>query len=286
MADYNLNGKVVLITGASGGIGSECATALYARGASLVLTDLAQEAVDRLAAGMDSRRVLPRALDVTDRAATDAVVAEAVARFGKLDVVFANAGISAGPITANRLDQAAFDKVVAVNLHGVWHTVKACLPQVIANQGYVLITSSVYAFANGMANVPYAMSKAAVEMLGRSLRAELAYTGAKAGVLYPGWTATPIAAPAFGGNAIATRMIKHAFPGPFGKTIAPRVVAQAVVAGMQRRRSRIFAPRRWVPLSMIRGLFNMLSDWKLDTDREMHDMVRSLDDESRRNAQG
>ncbi len=280
MSKYDLRGKVVLITGASGGIGGETATLLYARGANLVLTDLCQVGLDKLAATMDPQRVMTRVLDVVDMAATKAVVAEAVAQFGKIDVVLANAGISAGALTLNSMDEAAFERVVDVDLYGVWRTVKACLPQIIENQGYVLITASVYAFANGMANAPYAMSKAAVEMFGRSLRAELAHTGAKAGVLYPGWTATPLMLNGLEGHPTAQAMRNRGFKGPFGSTITPRVVANAAVAGIQARRARIFAPRRWVPISMFRGLVNMLSDRTLDRDTVMHGHVRSLESQA------
>ena len=80
-----------------------------------------------------------------------------------------------------------------------------------------------------MANAPYAASKAAVEMLGRCLRTEIAYTGATASVVYPGWTATPIAKVAFGGNATVTKMIEAAFPAWLRKPISPEYMAQAIV---------------------------------------------------------
>ena len=91
---YDLDQKVVLITGAAGGIGAATARQLYAQGASLVLTDTSQSSVDRLAQDFDASRVLPLALDVTDAGATRAVVSKTIERFGRLDVALANAGIS------------------------------------------------------------------------------------------------------------------------------------------------------------------------------------------------
>ena len=91
---YDLNGKVVLITGATGGIGAASARALYSKGANLVLTDLSQQSLDLLAAEFDATRVLAVPLDVTDAAASKAVVKQAVAHFGRLDIAFANAGIA------------------------------------------------------------------------------------------------------------------------------------------------------------------------------------------------
>ena len=76
-------------------------------------------------------------------------------------------------------------------------------------------------------------------MLGRCLRTEIAYTGATASVVYPGWTATPIAKVAFGGNATVTKMIEAGFPVWLRKPISPEYMAQAIVKGVQRRQPRI-----------------------------------------------
>src|ERR1700758_3879457 len=193
-ANQTLSGKTVFITGAAGGIGAATARVLHRRGAHVLLTDLQQRAADAVADELGRHRTLPLAVDVTDAESLQAAVAAAVDEFGAIDVVFANAGIAADPpTTILTIDPAQFEKVVEVDLLGVWRTVRAALPQIIANRGYVLITSSIYAYANGTINAPYAMSKAGVEQLGRALRVELAGAGASAGVLYPGWVNTNIA---------------------------------------------------------------------------------------------
>jgi NAD(P)-dependent dehydrogenase (short-subunit alcohol dehydrogenase family) len=278
---YVLNGKVVWITGAAGGIGAASARALYEQGACLVLTDVTQASVEALAATFDGQRVLALSLDVTDAAATKAVVSAAVARFGRLDVAFANAGISWRGIPATMLtcDEAEFEQIVEVDFLGAWRSVKAALPEVLRNQGQVVITSSIYAFVNGMVNAPYAASKAAVESLGRSLRAELAGTGASASVLYPGWTATPIAKVAFGGHAVATKLVNTAMPAPLRRPIPPETVAQALVRGLASRQARIFAPRRWVPLSWLRGVFMFAGDAHLDRHKRVQGLVRKVEAE-------
>jgi len=110
-----------------------------------------------------------------------------VERFGGVDVVFANAGITVDPpATIAGVDAVAFERVIEVDLLGMWRTVRAALPQVIERRGHVLVTASCYSFLNGMLNAAYAMSKAGVEQFGRALRSELAVHGATAGVLYPG----------------------------------------------------------------------------------------------------
>lgn len=281
---YDLNGKVVLITGAAGGIGAATARELYALGARLVLADMQQAAVDKLATEFDLTRVLPVALDVTDAVATKAVVQKAVARFGRLDVAFANAGIAwrHGASTVASCSEAEFERIVEVDLFGVWRTLRAALPEVIRNRGQILVTSSVYAFLNGVANAPYAASKAGVEMLTRSLRAELAYTGATASIVYPGWTATAIAKVAFGGNATVTQMNETLLPAWLRNPISPEQMARAIAKGVQRRRPRISAPLRWVPFSLFRGIFAVTTDAMLSRHSQLQTLIQQLETESRR----
>ena len=276
---YDLRGKVVLITGAAGGIGAATAQALYDGGASLVLTDTAQAAVDGLAARFSGDRVLPLALDVTDAEATREVVRRTVERFGRLDVCFANAGIAwcDAPATIAGCDPAEFERIVEVDLFGVWRTVRASLPEVIRNQGQVLITASIYAFLNGMANSPYAASKAAVEMFGRALRVELAGTGATASVLYPGWVTTPMTRMVFGGHDTATKFLQTALPAFLRQPIRPEAVAAAVIQGLASRQPRIIVPARWALFSMMRGVFNALSDRYLAGNRRLNSIVRELE---------
>lgn len=274
----DLTHKVILITGAAGRIGAASARALHEAGARVVLTDVSQQSVDEVANQIGGERVLPLALDVTDRAAADAVVQLVIQRFGGLDVVFANAGIVSDPLSSiARIDERAFEKVIEVNLLGVWRSVRACLPQIIERRGHVLITASIYSYCNGIANAPYAASKAALEMFGRSLRAELAGTGATAGVLYPGWVSTPLSKAGFGGDELVTRMLNRAFPWPYNAAVTPERIAAAVVRGMQTRAARITVPKRWAPLYWFRGIAGPLSDALLDRDTKIHSMMRALE---------
>ncbi|MGV9616241.1 SDR family NAD(P)-dependent oxidoreductase [Nocardia xishanensis] len=282
MSRYSLRDKVVLITGATGGIGAACARDLLDRGARLVLVDLDRAALDALSAELGTGAVLAVAADVTSFEQMRSVADQAVARFGRIDVVFANAGTAVDPpVTVATADVAAYERVIEVNLLGVWRTVKACLDEVIRNDGYVLVTASIYAFVNGIANSAYATSKAAVEMFGRSLRTELAHTGARAGVLLPGWVVTPLAHPALGGNQTATTMARRAFKGPLGQPISPERVAHAVTAGIERRSARIIEPRRWAPISLLRGIFATATDAWLDHDRTMSALVQRLESEAK-----
>jgi NAD(P)-dependent dehydrogenase (short-subunit alcohol dehydrogenase family) len=276
---YELNGKVVLITGAAGGIGAATARALHECGACLVLTDITQELADRPATEFDPQRVLALPLDVTDSAATKAVVRQAVSRFGRLDVAFANAGIAwrGNPATVATCDEQEWERIVAVDFLGVWRTIKAALPEILRNQGQVLVTASIYSMLNGVTNSPYAASKAGIEALTRALRAELAGTGASASVLYPGWIATPLTKVVFGGDELATDMIQTALPAPLRQSLPPEDVARAVVAGLRARKPRIVVPARWAPLFWMRGLFGNLMDWRIGRWPEIQAIVRRIE---------
>ncbi|MEU3471727.1 short-chain dehydrogenase [Rhodococcus sp. 15-2388-1-1a] len=272
-------GQVALITGAAGGIGSAVATALHRRGASIVLVDMASTDLEAVAAKLGNQRVAIAYADVTVREQLDAAVATAIDTFGKLDFVMANAGISSGAqaSTVRSIEDGVFERVIGVNLIGVWNTVRAALPHIVESGGYVLLTSSTYAYLNGLANAPYAASKAAVEQLGRALRAELAGTKATAGVLYPGWVATPIAEVAFGGDDVATAMIDRAFPTPLLRPITPDKLARVAVRGIGRRAARIAVPGRWIPISLLRGIVNPVMDAMMERDAELIRLTAELD---------
>jgi NAD(P)-dependent dehydrogenase (short-subunit alcohol dehydrogenase family) len=215
---------------------------------------------------------------VTDLAAMESVVDEAVGRFGGLDVVFANAGIAIDPpTTAVAMAEADFDRVVEVDLHGVWRTIRAGLPQIVERKGHILVTASIYAFFNGTVNIPYAMSKAAVEQLGRALRSELAGHGATAGVLYPGWVETPIAKAALHDRGPALELVNHLYPGPLRRAITPDRVARATADGIEKRAHRIVVPRRWIPFSLLRGLVSLATDYKLERDPAVSRLVLEIE---------
>ncbi len=275
----DLKNTTVLVTGAAGGIGAAGAKLLHARGAQVALVDLDGTALTALADELGPR-TRAFAGSVTDRERLDEIVAEVLAWTGRLDVVWANAGIAAEPpTTIGLIDEAIFERVLEVNLLGVWRTIRATLPAVQAAGGHVLLTASIYAFANGMVNAPYAASKSAVESLGRSLRSELAGTGATAGVLYPGWIETPIVQSSRYVDPTAMRLTAIGFPGPFGRLVPPESLAEAAVRGIERRRARTIYPRLWMSWSLLRGLANPILDFGADHFRPVHRLVRQLERE-------
>src|SRR5215211_2433768 len=181
-AGWDLNGRTVLITGAARGIGAESARRLAARGARLALVGLEPEELERVASQCGPEAAWFEA-DVTDPEALERAVAGAVERFGGIDGVMANAGIEGGGMV-RAVDPGAFDRVIEVNLMGVWRTVRACLPEVIERRGYVLVVASMAVVAQPPGMASYNASKAGAEAFANSLRAEVKHLGVDVGCAY------------------------------------------------------------------------------------------------------
>jgi NAD(P)-dependent dehydrogenase (short-subunit alcohol dehydrogenase family) len=272
---YDLTDKVVLITGGNGGIGEATGRELLRRGARLVIADIDASTPERSAAlGVD--RVLGCVADVRDRSSLDEVVAQAVDRFGRLDVVMANAGLLAKAATLRNTPAADVEATLAVNVTGVVNTVGAGMAEVIRNQGQVVLISSVFAFLNGMGTIPYAMSKAAVEQLGRGLRLELADHDVTVLTAYF--------------SLVDTEMIKHGvdeddvvlellstLPKPMLKRVTPASAAAVLADGLERRSVRVVHPGLWRPVSALRGLLGPSLDARFATDRRILDVLARLD---------
>jgi len=278
MERYDLNGKVALVTGGARGIGFETARQMHLRGASVAVLDLdadeAREAAERIG---------PRAIgiggDVTDQSAMMNAVAEVVERFGGIDVAVANAGIAQKQFaTVRAISGEEWERVFEVDLLGVWRTVRAALPQIVERRGQMIVVSSVYAFANGMGNSPYAVAKAGVEALGRTLRAELKPHGASASVAYFGWVDTKMVQDAF--EQEDSPRMRELSPEWLLKRISPEEAGAGLVRGIEEQAPRIFVPKWWRYVSAFRGLINPLLDKRMETDEKTRALVRDLDAKS------
>jgi NAD(P)-dependent dehydrogenase (short-subunit alcohol dehydrogenase family) len=279
MASYDVSGKVALITGAERGIGFATAQELHARGASVVLVDLDEAATEAAAERIGGDRVLGLGADVTDRAAIQAAVDAAVERFGGLDVVVANAGIAPPLSTIHSTDEEVFERVIEVDLLGVWRTVRAGLPQVVERRGHVVVVASVYAFFNGVFNASYAMSKSGVESFGRSLRTELTRHGASASVAYFGFIDTKMVQE--GMSDPIAQEFEGALPGFFRRRLPPSAAGQAIADGIARRAPRIIAPKWWGIWSTLRGVLNPLFDARAERDAMTREIVAAVESPDR-----
>ncbi|MFF0817025.1 SDR family oxidoreductase [Rhodococcus sp. NPDC003318] len=235
-------GKVVFVTGAARGVGEEVARRLHRRGARLVLVDLDAEPLTDLAAALGDR-VVTQVADVTDLAAMDAAVAAGIDAFGGIDIVIANAGVASyGSVLG--VDPVAFRRVVDVNILGVFHTVRAALPAIIERKGYVLVVSSLAAFAAEPGMAAYAASKAGVEHFANALRLEVAHHGVAVGSAHMGWIDTPLVRDAKADLGTFRTML-DTLPGPVGKTTSVQACGQRFEKGIERRARRIDVPG-WV----------------------------------------
>jgi NAD(P)-dependent dehydrogenase (short-subunit alcohol dehydrogenase family) len=278
MNRYDLNGKVALVTGAARGIGFETARQMHLRGASVAVLDLSAEEAREAA-----ERIGPRAIglggDVTDQSALMNAVAQIVEEFGGLDVAVANAGIAQKQFaTLRSISGEEWERVFEVDMLGVWRTVRAALPQIVERRGQMIVVSSVYAFANGMGNSPYAAAKSAVESLGRSLRAELKPHGASASVAYFGWVDTKMVQDAFA-HETAPRVEKLS-PKWLMKRISPEEAGAGLVRGIEEQAPRIFVPKWWRYVSAFRGVVNPLLDKRMETEPKFGELIRDMDAES------
>jgi NAD(P)-dependent dehydrogenase (short-subunit alcohol dehydrogenase family) len=274
-AVFNLNGKVALVTGAARGIGYETARQMHQRGASVAVLDLdadeAREAAERI-----GERAIGIGADVTDHGAMMAAVAETVERFGGLDVAVANAGIAQSRLMTTRaIGTEEWERVFEVDLLGVWRTCRAALPQIVERRGQLVLISSIYAFMNGMANSPYAVAKAGVESMGRTLRTELIPQGASATVGYFGWVDTKLVQDAFAQED--SNRLNEFTPAWLLKRITPEEAAGGLVDGIEERAPRVFVPKWWRYVSNMRGIVMPLLDRRMERDDRMASFLRDLD---------
>ncbi|MEV6569236.1 2,3-dihydro-2,3-dihydroxybenzoate dehydrogenase [Streptomyces kronopolitis] len=238
-AEQELSGRLALVTGAGRGIGEAVARALVAQGAHVVATDLAPEGVERLA-GECPGLVTARALDVTDSAAVEALVAGAEDTLGPLDIVVNVAGIlrSSQVVELTDEDWAA---TFAVNTTGVLHTSRAAARRMAGRGGGSIVT-----VASNAAGIPragmsaYAASKAAAVMFTKCLGLEVAARGVRCNTVSPGSTLTDMQRAMWAGSgptdeaAAARRVIEgdltaHRTGIPLGRIADPADIAEAVV---------------------------------------------------------
>jgi NAD(P)-dependent dehydrogenase (short-subunit alcohol dehydrogenase family) len=214
---FDLAGRTALVTGASSGIGARLASVLAGAGARVVLGARRKAELEALAAGIVARGGAARAvaLDVTDEASVIAAYDEAERVFGPVDTIVANAGIAVEG-RATDLPVAEFDRLMAVNLRGVFLTVREGAKRLIANgskekeNGRIVIISSITAKKAFRSSAVYAASKAGASMLGKSLALDWARLGVNVNMILPGYIATDLTSRLF--TAPAGKELLESFP--------------------------------------------------------------------------
>ncbi len=186
-----LAGKVCLITGAGSGIGRASAVAFAAEGAEVAVADIDPAAAADTTSLLPSDRAAAFTVDVTDPEGCERLSGDVLARFGRIDVLFNNAGI-AGIGKLHETSVELWDRVMAVNLRGVFLVARAVLPPMIkAGRGSIINMSSTIAEIGLADRASYAASKGAVLALTRQMQADYAAHGIRVNALLPGTIHTP-----------------------------------------------------------------------------------------------
>lgn len=248
--------KVVLITGASSGIGRGLAIELRRRGAKLGLVarrkELLDEMVGEIAASTSSNgdgqaSVLALAADVQDATSLRAAAEQMQARFGKIDVLIANAGIG-GNNDAAQLDAAKLANVINVNVLGAANSVAAVIPEMVERgSGHLVVISSLAAYRGLPKSAAYCASKAAVSAMFESLRLDLKPHGIDVTIIHPGFIKTPLT---------AGRQAKL----PWLQELEPAV--RKIVRAIERRKKSYAFP--WQLATIVRAgmiMPNAMYDW-------------------------
>ncbi len=215
---FDLTGKTALVTGATGGIGSEIARVLHAAGASVAISGTREERLDEVAADLEKSggeggvHVLP--CNLADRAATQALVGRAEEAMGRLDILVNNAGITKDNLFMRMKDEE-WDDVIAVNLTSTFILMRAALRNMMRQRsGRIINMSSISGFIGNPGQGNYAATKAGIVGMTKSLAREVANRGITANCIAPGFIETPMTQAL---NEKQTQAIAQAIPaGVFG----------------------------------------------------------------------
>ncbi len=191
LASNSLAGKVAAITGAASGIGLECAKAMLAAGARVVLVDRAEVALCEACAGLGDAAI-PLVVDVTDPASVARMLPLILERTRQLDIFHANAGAYVGGDVIDG-DPDAWDRMLNLNVNAVFRTVHAVLPHMVEREtGDIVVTSSIAGVVPVVAEPIYTASKHAVQAFVHTVRRQVAKHGLRVGAVLPGPVVTAL----------------------------------------------------------------------------------------------
>lgn len=196
-----LDGKAAVVVGAGQtpgetiGNGRAMAVLFAREGAQVLCVDRVAERAEETAAmiAAEGGQASFLAADVTKAADCQAIVDEAKARMGRLDILVNNVGIGGGDGPAHRLEEAAFDRILSVNLKGMWLTIKAALPVMREQEGGAIVNISSLAAVGGGIQLAYEVSKAGVNRLTTSVAQSNARYGIRSNAIMMGYMDTPMA---------------------------------------------------------------------------------------------
>ncbi|MFF8828625.1 SDR family oxidoreductase [Streptomyces sp. NPDC015131] len=233
-----LRGRTAVVTGAARGLGEAMARLLSARGARVALLGREEESLARVSDSLPGEAHCYQ-VDVTDDTGMARAAAEVRRRLGPPAVVVANAGVAeGGPFPES--DPATWRRVIEVNLIGSAITARSFVPDLLATGGYFLQVGSLASIGASPLMSAYCASKAGVESLAHSLRAELAHRGVGVGIAYINWTDTDMIRDA--DQHAVLRELRGHMPPPARKVYPVEHVAGRLVTAIERRRPTVYVP--------------------------------------------
>ncbi|MGO7090726.1 SDR family oxidoreductase (plasmid) [Rhizobium leguminosarum] len=187
----DLSGKVAAVTGAASGIGLECAKALLAAGARVVLVDRNEEALKEICSKLDANAI-PLVIDLTDPKSVEGMMSQILEKAGQLDIFHANAGSYIGGEVLGG-DPDAWDRMLNLNINAAFRSVHAVLPHMVERKtGDIILTSSVAGMIPVVWEPIYTASKHAVQAFVHTLRRQVAKHGLRVGAIAPGPVVTAL----------------------------------------------------------------------------------------------
>ncbi|HEV2951623.1 MAG TPA: glucose 1-dehydrogenase, partial [Actinomycetota bacterium] len=223
-----LDGKVAVITGAGGGMGRDAALLFSEEGASVCVADVDLEAAEESAA--EAREAFAVRVDVADAESVQAMYAATVERYGGIDVLYNNAGISpADDDSILETDEEAWDRVQDVNTKGVYLCCKHGIPHLLERGGGSVINVASFVALVGAATsqISYTASKGAVLSMSRELGVQFARQGIRVNALCPGPVETPLLLRIFGDDPAAYE--RRRIHLPMGRLAKPREIVNAAL---------------------------------------------------------
>jgi len=231
-----INGKVIVVTGAGGGIGGALASALVDKGAKVAMLDLSTDDMEQIKAGHEhSQDFSIHQLDITDREAVKRLPQAIIKQHGQVDGLINCAGIIQPFVKVNDLDFETVEKVMNVNFYGTLNMTKAFLPHLLDRpDAHIVNVSSMGGFLPVPGQSVYGASKAAVKLLTEGLYAELLDTNVNASVVFPGATDTDITKNSGVETPGEAAAEQQNFP-----MLSADEAAQIIVAGIEKNKPRI-----------------------------------------------
>jgi short-subunit dehydrogenase len=240
--------KVIIITGASGGIGRAAALAFALCSAKVVLAARNEEKLEALSREIRQQggEALAIKTDICSFSATQRMARETILKWGQIDIVIANAGryVQDAP---GEVDLGAYERSMAVNFMGTLHAVKSVLPEMLRRGlGHIIIVNSLDAKKGIVGDGPYVAAKAALDGFGDVLRQELKGKGIHITAIYPG--------------RVDTAMIRHIEVPWISQKMSPEKVVRAIMKGVRRGKAAVVVPWAFFLLAPLNNMFPRLMD--------------------------